>query len=83
MKTEIERILSQAFVHAHDNYGMPNSMEVAEYLVDHDIVVKKRAHRILVNNGSAVCSNCYHLDEIDPLANFCRYCGAEFEENEK
>ncbi len=28
-------------------------------------------------NGSGVCSNCHRQDKIDPLAGYCRYCGAK------
>lgn len=24
-----------------------------------------------------VCPNCHRLDSIDPLARYCRYCGAK------
>lgn len=30
----------------------------------------------MVSNGSGVCSKCHRQDDIDPLAKFCRYCGA-------
>ena len=30
----------------------------------------------MVSNGSGVCSECHRQDKIDPLAKFCRYCGA-------
>ncbi len=33
--------------------------------------------RILCNNGKGVCPNCHRLDSIDPLARYCRYCGAK------
>lgn len=33
--------------------------------------------RILCDNGKGVCPNCYRLDSIDPLAKYCRYCGAK------
>lgn len=38
------------------------------------------AKRLLVQNHKGVCSECHRLDEIDPLAHFCRYCGAKIEE---
>lgn len=31
---------------------------------------------LMVSDGSGVCSECNRLDKIDPLAKFCRYCGA-------
>ena len=30
----------------------------------------------MVSNGIGVCSECHRQDKIDPLAKFCRYCGA-------
>ena len=33
--------------------------------------------RILCDNGKGVCPNCHRLDTIDPLARYCRYCGAK------
>ena len=30
----------------------------------------------MVSNGSGICSECHRQDKIDPLAKFCRYCGA-------
>lgn len=38
---------------------------------------KKIMFWILKENGHGVCSNCYRQDIIDPLARYCRYCGAE------
>ena len=34
----------------------------------------------MISNGSGVCSECHRQDKIDPLAKFCRYCGARMEE---
>jgi hypothetical protein len=28
------------------------------------------------SNGYAVCNNCCRGDYVDPLAKYCRYCGA-------
>ena len=30
----------------------------------------------MISNGSGICSKCHRQDKIDPLAKFCRYCGA-------
>ena len=35
------------------------------------------SHRILCDKGKGVCPNCHRLDNIDPLARYCRYCGAK------
>ena len=29
------------------------------------------------DKGKGVCPNCHRLDNIDPLARYCRYCGAK------
>lgn len=36
----------------------------------------RRGEWQMVSNGSGVCSECHRQDKIDPLAKFCRYCGA-------
>ena len=33
--------------------------------------------RILCDKGKGVCPNCHRIDSIDPLARYCRYCGAK------
>lgn len=30
----------------------------------------------MVSNSKGICSECHRQDGIDPLAKFCRYCGA-------
>ena len=54
-KEELKRLdtlLSDAFIAVRDNYGMPNSREVAEYLLKHGVEV----HRMRAG------SNCYMID---------------------
>lgn len=34
---------------------------------------------ILVDGDTGVCPNCHRQDHIDPLAKYCRYCGARVE----
>ena len=34
---------------------------------------------ILVDGGTGVCPFCNRQDHIDPLAKYCRYCGARLE----
>ena len=36
---QLDKLLSEAFTTVRDNYGMPNSREVAEYLIEHGIAV--------------------------------------------
>lgn len=44
--------------------------------VSREQVEKVRGEWQMVSNGSGVCSECHRQDKIDPLAKFCRYCGA-------
>lgn len=34
---------------------------------------------MMEQDGYGICSNCNRGDHIDPLARFCRYCGAKME----
>lgn len=34
-------------------------------------------------NKTAICSKCYRLDHVDPLATHCRYCGASIKRMSK
>ena len=45
--------------------------------VSRDLVEKVwRGEWQMISNGSGICSKCHRQDKIDPLAKFCRYCGA-------
>lgn len=92
LKEQLKSILSQAFVNCNDNYGMPNSLEVAEYLIDHDIVVKKKAHwierervtksaarRRTIHSILLSCSNCGESNGRH-RNNYCQHCGAKMDE---
>ena len=35
---------------------------------------------MMARDGYGICSNCNRGDHIDPLAKFCRYCGAKTED---
>ena len=42
-----------------------------------DVTPVRHGRWILVDkNGTGVCSECHKQDYIDPLATYCRYCGA-------
>ena len=43
--------------------------------------VQEHGHWTMVSNGSGVCSVCNRLDKIDPLAAYCKYCGAKLKED--
>ena len=39
--------------------------------------LRERGQWIMQQDNTGVCSNCHRQDHIDPLAKYCRYCGAE------
>lgn len=39
-------------------------------------------HWIPVDGTTGVCPSCHKQDHIDPLAKYCRYCGARLEVEE-
>lgn len=39
-----------------------------------------RGDWVSVHDGYGICSNCHRGDHIDPLAGFCRFCGADMRE---
>lgn len=47
-----------------------------------DVKEVKHGKWTLVRNGAGVCSECHRQDHIDPLAKYCRYCGARLEAEE-
>lgn len=60
----------------------PKIIELVQNIAALDPTSQKRGEEmwrgkwLIVSNGSGVCSECHKLDKIDPLAKFCRYCGA-------
>ena len=38
--------------------------------------LRERGRWIMQQDNTGVCSNCHRQDHIDPLAKYCRYCGA-------
>ena len=82
---DVEPILKKhreapCWMSAEAAYGFESGMNsVLEELEDAPDV-STYAHWILKENGMGVCSNCNHLDNIDPLATHCRYCGAKIKE---
>ena len=49
---QLDKLLSEAFIEVKDNYGMPNSHEVAEYLLKQGVEV----HHMRAG------SSCYQID---------------------
>lgn len=44
-----------------------------------DVAPVKRGKWIMKNFHKGVCNQCHRLDDIDPLATHCRYCGAKMD----
>ena len=48
--------------------------------VEAELVIKSHWQLVDEKNGTGVCGNCHRQDHIDPLARYCRYCGARLVE---
>lgn len=59
-----------------------NIEATVDHLIVNGVVIQKQSVWILVDKkkGTGVCPNCHLLDHIDPLATYCRYCGAKIKE---
>lgn len=44
-----------------------------------DVAPVEHGRWLQIMNGVGVCSNCYKLDEVDPIATNCRFCGARMD----
>lgn len=44
-----------------------------------DVAPVKHGKWIMKNFHKGVCNQCHRLDDIDPLATHCRYCGAKMD----
>ena len=44
-----------------------------------DVAPVKHGKWILKGFHKGVCNQCHRLDDIDPLATHCRYCGAKMD----
>lgn len=44
-----------------------------------DVAPVKHGKWIMRDNQKGVCNQCNRLDDIDPIAMFCRYCGARMD----
>lgn len=66
-----------------DRYGHEHSAdEMVEYqriedLPEEDVRPVVRGEWVSVHDRYGICSNCHRGDHIDPLAGFCRFCGAD------
>lgn len=44
-----------------------------------DVAPVKRGEWIMKSFHKGVCNQCHRLDDIDPLATHCRYCGSKMD----
>lgn len=44
-----------------------------------DVAPVKRGKWIMKSFHKGVCNQCHRLDDIDPLATHCRYCGSKMD----
>ena len=60
-----------------ENIGLSIARKAIDSLPTADVAPVRHGRWILVDkNGTGVCSECHRQDYIDPLATYCRYCGA-------
>lgn len=45
--------------------------------IDAEPVIKSHWELVDEKKGTGVCGNCHRQDHMDPLARYCRYCGAK------
>ena len=87
----IEYMKSMAGCDACNNYvgvrcracAWDDAMNIVDELPAVDAAPVVHARWILIQNGSGVCSACNRNDHIDPLAAYCRYCGAKMDEGDE
>ena len=65
---------NNSFIDAAILKAIPTIDAVPE--LDVEPVIKSHWQLVDEKNGTGVCGNCHRQDYIDPLARYCRYCGA-------
>lgn len=68
---QTRRIVGAAFM---------NLSETVERIPAADVRPVVSGEWVSVHDGYGICSNCHRGDHIDPLAGFCRFCGADMRE---
>lgn len=63
----------------NDWYYYRDAIEAVPEL-DVEPVIKSQWTLVDKERGTGVCGNCHRQDHIDPLARYCRYCGARLVE---
>lgn len=69
-----------ALIVSNTSLSLESAQILAKRISDSNYAKPVIAKRLLIQNHKGVCSACHRLDEIDSLAQFCRYCGAKIEE---
>ena len=72
----LDTLLSEAFIEVRDNYGMPNSREVAEYLLEHGVEVHcmkdtSRCYRLVPTSRCSADSEFAAYCDLE--CDFCKY----------
>ena len=70
----------QLLAHLYSKQDEPLDImkEIAEFPTA-DVAPVKHGKWIMKNFHKGVCNQCHRLDDIDPLATHCRYCGAKMD----
>lgn len=53
---------------------------ICEHFLSPDSLVKRGRWILKDEKGKGVCSECNRQDGVDPLAKYCRFCGALMED---
>ena len=73
---EFETMLAKYAFEADEAQAIGKAFEALRPVSREQVEKVWRGEWQMVSNGSGVCSECHRQDKIDPLAKFCRYCGA-------
>lgn len=71
-----------ALILSDTSLSLESAQILAKRISDSNYTKLVTAKRLLIQNHKGVCSACHRLDEIDTLAQFCRYCGAKIEDTD-
>lgn len=81
VKEKLVELLDNAIIDSDDNYGFPNTKQVAEHLIANGVTVKERGQWIYDFNlaGSdfyrcSVCNRQETLLEKEDIYEYCPFC---------
>ena len=86
-REKLSELLVDAIIDSDDNYGFPNTDQVADHLIANGVTVRKKGEWKLVEFQSSpldtdqalVCSCCGFAHQHDAWFNRCPNCGAEMD----